>query len=136
MSSASDRQGAKVKSCVCMAVSPHSSHHQQEVLLNQFSLYVNKDGLKPHSFTWVDTHIAFSRISRYHAYRVITHIGLSRISRYHAYRVIMHMAFSRISRCHAYRVITHIALSRISRYHTYHVITHITLSHISRYQMA
>ena len=28
----------------------HSSHHSQKVLLAQFSLYVHKGGLKPHSF--------------------------------------------------------------------------------------
>ena len=28
----------------------HSSHHPQEVLLAQFSLYVHKGGLKPDSF--------------------------------------------------------------------------------------
>ena len=31
-------------------VSSHSSHHPQEVLLAQFSLYVHKGGLKPDSF--------------------------------------------------------------------------------------
>ena len=36
--------------CVWRAVSNHSSHHPQEVLLAQFSLHVHKGGLKPHSF--------------------------------------------------------------------------------------
>ena len=31
-------------------MSSHSSHHPEEVLLVQFSLYVHKGGLKPHSF--------------------------------------------------------------------------------------
>ena len=31
-------------------MSSHSFHHPQEVLLAQFSLYVHKGGLKPHSF--------------------------------------------------------------------------------------
>ena len=31
-------------------MSSHSSHHSQEALLIQFSLYVHKGGLKPHSF--------------------------------------------------------------------------------------
>ena len=48
--SASDRQGLNFESCVWRAVSSHSSHHPQEVLLAQFSLYVNKSGLKPDSF--------------------------------------------------------------------------------------
>ena len=40
--SASDRQGSNFESCVLRAVSSHSSHHPQEVLLAQFSLYVLK----------------------------------------------------------------------------------------------
>ena len=48
--SASDRQGSNVESCVWRTVSSHSSHHPQEVLLVQFSLYVHKGGLKPDSF--------------------------------------------------------------------------------------
>ena len=38
------------ESCVWRTVSSHSSHHPQEVLLAQFSLYVHKVGLKPDSF--------------------------------------------------------------------------------------
>ena len=45
--SASDRQGSKFESCIWRTV---SSHHPQEVLLAQFSLYVHKGGLKPDSF--------------------------------------------------------------------------------------
>ena len=48
--SASDRQGSNFESCVCRTVSSQSSHHPQEVLLAQFSLYVHKGGLKPDSF--------------------------------------------------------------------------------------
>ena len=48
--SASDRQGLNFESCVWRTVSSHSSHHPQEVLLAQFSLYVHKGGLKPDSF--------------------------------------------------------------------------------------
>ena len=48
--SASDRQGSNLESCVWRTVSSQSSHHPQEVLLAQFSLYVHKDGLKPDSF--------------------------------------------------------------------------------------
>ena len=48
--SASDRQGANFESCVWRTVSSQSSHHPQEVLLAQFSLYVHKRGLKPDSF--------------------------------------------------------------------------------------
>ena len=48
--SASDRQGSNFESCVWRTVSSHSSHHPQEVLLAQFSLYVHKSGLKLDSF--------------------------------------------------------------------------------------
>ena len=48
--SASDRQGSNFESCVWRTVSSHSSHHPQEVLLAQFSLYVHKGGLKSDSF--------------------------------------------------------------------------------------
>ena len=48
--SASDRQGSNSESCVWRTVSSQSSHHPQEVLLAQFSLYVHKGGLKPDSF--------------------------------------------------------------------------------------
>ena len=53
--SASDRQGSNFESCVWRTASSQSSHHPQEVLLAQFSLYVHKGGLKPDSFhyhTW------------------------------------------------------------------------------------
>ena len=39
-----------MESCVWRTVSSQSSHHPQEVLLAQFSLYVHKGGLKPDSF--------------------------------------------------------------------------------------
>ena len=55
--SASDRQGSNFESCVWRTVSSQSSHHPQEVLLAQFSLYVHKGGLKPDSFHF----ISFSR---------------------------------------------------------------------------
>ena len=48
--SASDCQGSNFESCVRSTVSSQSSHHPQEVLLAQFSLYVHKGGLKPDSF--------------------------------------------------------------------------------------
>ena len=51
--SASDRQGLNFESCVWRTVSSHSSHHPQEVLLAQFSLYVHKGGLKPDSFHFI-----------------------------------------------------------------------------------
>ena len=51
--SASDRQGSNFESCVWRTVSSHSSHHPQEVLLAQFSLYGHKGGLKPDSFIYL-----------------------------------------------------------------------------------
>ena len=48
--SASDRRGSNFESCVWRTVSSQSSHHPQEVLVAQFSLYVHKGGLKPDSF--------------------------------------------------------------------------------------
>ena len=53
--SASDRQGFNFESCVWRTVSSQSSHHPQEVLLAQFSLYVHKGGLKPDSFHFLGT---------------------------------------------------------------------------------
>ena len=44
---ASDYQGSNFESCVWRTV---SSHHPQEALLAQFSLYVHKGGIKPDSF--------------------------------------------------------------------------------------
>ena len=53
--SASDRQGLNFESCVWRTVSSQSSHHPQEILLAQFSLYVHKGGLKPDSFHFIYT---------------------------------------------------------------------------------
>ena len=58
--SASDRNGSNFESCVWRTVSSQSSHHPQEVLLAQFSLYVHKGGLKPDSFHF---HFAVGDIS-------------------------------------------------------------------------
>ena len=49
--SALDRQGSNVESCVWRTVSSQSSHHPQEVLLAQFSLYVHKGFI-----SWKDCH--------------------------------------------------------------------------------
>ena len=59
--SASDRQGSNFKSRVWRTV---SSHHPQEVLLAQFSLYVHKGGLKPDSFHFIyDIYTQYKRMS-------------------------------------------------------------------------
>ena len=58
--SASDRQGSIFEFCVWRTVSSHSSHHPQEVLLAQFSLYVHKGGQKP------DYYMFLSNIKKEH----------------------------------------------------------------------
>ena len=66
--SASDRQSTNFESCVWRTVSSQSSHHPQEVLLAQFSLYVHKGGLKPDSFHFIlEKHSATS--SKYEIWR-------------------------------------------------------------------
>ena len=60
--SASDRQGSNFESCVWRTVSSQSSHHPQEVLLAQFSLYVHKGGLKPDSFHFTLSAKDYSRV--------------------------------------------------------------------------
>ena len=49
--SVSDRQGTNL----CLEDSVTHSHHPQEVLLAQFSLYVHKGGLKPDSFHFISS---------------------------------------------------------------------------------
>ena len=61
--SASDRQGSNFESCVWRTVSSQSSHHPQEVLLAQFSLYVHKGGLKPDSFHLVHNILGFHALT-------------------------------------------------------------------------
>ena len=58
--SASDRQGSNFESCVWRAV---SSHHPQEVLLAQFSLYVHKSG--PIHLIFVHSDLEIYRISSF-----------------------------------------------------------------------
>ena len=63
--SASDRQGSNFESCVWRTVSSQLSHHPQEVLLAQFSLYVHKGGLKPESFHFLQAHSYFTSLLDY-----------------------------------------------------------------------
>ena len=49
--------------CVWRTVSSQSSHHPQEVLLAQFSLYVQKGGIKPDSFHFL--HKQFTSTNRF-----------------------------------------------------------------------
>ena len=48
--SAPDLQCWNFESCIWRAVSSHSLQNLQEVLLDQFNLYVHKGDVKPHSF--------------------------------------------------------------------------------------
>ena len=51
---ASDHQGWNFETSVWRAVSSHSSHRPQDILLAKSSLYVHKGGLKPHSFHFTE----------------------------------------------------------------------------------
>ena len=70
--SASDRHGSNFVFCVWRTVSFQSSHHPQEALLAQFSLYVRKGGLKPDSFHFLlCTHMFIGPYLRYNIYFII-----------------------------------------------------------------
>ena len=75
--SASDRQGSNFESCVWRTVSSQSSHHPQEVLLAQFSLYVHKGGLKPDSFHFISTAewLFFARINDFYVVLIVLWIN-------------------------------------------------------------
>ena len=74
--SVSDRQGSNFESCVWRTVSSQSSHHPQEVLLAQFSLYVHKGGLKPDSFHLLMrySHAGIMRVRQSPAFSIIFNI--------------------------------------------------------------
>ena len=83
--SASDRQGSNFESCVWRAVSSQSSHHPQEVLLAQFSLYVHKGGLKPDSFHFIYSNcLAIWQFTRYQTlselWPIVGHIELDPVN--------------------------------------------------------
>ena len=65
--SASNLQGLNFESCVWRAMSSHSSHHLQEVPLVQFSLDVDKIGLRPDSFHFIFT-LSTGKPQRSHCY--------------------------------------------------------------------
>ena len=77
--SASDRQGSNFESCVWRTVSSQSSHHPQEVLLAQLSLYVHKGGLKPDSFHFISYKAYIEKFPKFPRSKVST------------FRVTMHM---------------------------------------------
>ena len=77
--SASDRQGSNFEFCVWRTVSSQSSHHLQEVLLAQLSLYVHKGGLKPDSFHFsylLGTLLSsnYRRFSHYRSTKYVSHV--------------------------------------------------------------
>ena len=83
--SASDLQGLNFESCVWRAVSSHSFHHPQEVLLAQFRLYVHKSGLKPRFilFFIIPEKISFLQFySRFLWFFFINALALLRTSHY------------------------------------------------------
>ena len=73
--SASDRQGSNFESCVWRTVSSQSSHHPQEVLLAQFSLYVHKGGLKPDSFHFILSPVKPPTRHKSKTYKVVARSG-------------------------------------------------------------
>ena len=75
--SASDRQGSNFESCVWRTVSSQLSHHPQEVLLAQFSLYVHKGGLKPDSFHFISRQTIF--IKKYCIVQTLHHLACDAI---------------------------------------------------------
>ena len=79
--SASDCQGTNFEFCVWRTVSSQSSHHPQEVLLVQFSLYVHKGGLKPDSFHYLKRIVLVSLIFGIFdaSWKVYTWLLLSRL---------------------------------------------------------
>ena len=95
--SASDRQGSNFESCVWRTVSSHSSHHPQEVLLAQFSLYVHKGGLKPDSFHlyMLSLHEAFLQ-----RLKTETLQGLSDILKHYSFFYITLICFTWLNRSH------------------------------------
>ena len=72
--SASDRQGSNFESCVWRTVSSQSSHHPQEVLLAQFSLYVHKGGLKPDSFHFISFISIVSNLNNFQSLEVVDRV--------------------------------------------------------------
>ena len=84
--SASDRQGSNFESCVWRTVSSQSSHHPQEVLLAQFSLYVHKGGLKPESFPFFTGTFIFYFTIRLHTWPVYRFTPLHWTSRWQQWR--------------------------------------------------
>ena len=89
--SASDRQGSNFKSCVWRTVSSQSSHHPQDVLLAQFSLYVHKGGLKPVSF------ISFVRSLVFSFVHSLTQYSINLIEKVHKSLICKHKYFPRYS---------------------------------------
>ena len=98
--SASDRQGSNFESCVWRTVSSQSSHHPQEVLLAQFSLYVHKGGLKPDSFHFIfvvsqcrTLFLSHRLFTIYHRLLAASHHKIMLVISYRVYRVTLLVHF-------------------------------------------
>ena len=76
--SESDRQGSIFELCV----SSHSSHHPQEVLLAQFSLYVHEGGLKPNSIHFISFASLFASIFCHLKLELLTQFPASNDKKY------------------------------------------------------
>ena len=104
--SASDRQGSNFESCVWRTVSSQSSHHPQEVLLAQFSLYVHKGGLKPDSFHFTLT----PRIAKLSSPVLLTRrSGVTAVRTYELLSALIYQWYKKCSSYHHhYNCIVHI----------------------------
>ena len=68
--SASDLRSLNFETCVWREVPSHSSHHPQEVLLTQFSLYVQKSG--PFHFIYVTPVLIAVIVIIYNAFTMLS----------------------------------------------------------------
>ena len=96
--SASDRQGSNFESCVWRTVSSQSSHHPQDVLLAQFSLYVHKGGLKPDSFHFIYIYIYCKTVSA----MICSSFSMIRSVLFNKYAKLLRaqrFAYSRLTQC-------------------------------------
>ena len=89
--SASDRQSSNFESCVWRTVSSQKSHHPQEVLLAQFSLYVHKGGLKPDSF-------------HFHTLPIFSNLKIPNIYNIYTYQVLIFMLKHKKDYCLQYLI--------------------------------
>ena len=127
--SASDRQGSNFESCVWRTVSSQSSHHPQEVLLAQFSLYVHKGGLNPDSFHFYLSYLSSpSRISPICRHPVISLLSVV-TQPYVAYPMCGTQPLPLLSVVLVVPLLVYVTPCRIS--HIIYVVTQSSLSYLS-----